>query len=281
MEKSMYTEWYATEYFSQYEPFEDWVTGEMTCSINFYDAWMLILNLSQTQDALVTVTFFYAGEPPQDFSFRLAAGRQGRVHFQEEPDNLGTINLPPGCNPRKRFGVRVRSTQPVVVQATGGDRIGEEPITNSMATYMYHPGPLGEAEKQWVYVDCVFLVSPSFPLEEREWLTILNPHPHEAQCLVTFIPGGDVDVESQASRPTQPAVHAVEHRLTVPAERILPALISDWEGVLPNQPYAVRVESDLPITVQGIRHIFERGKYQFSRCWAVLDAIPVGMVERT
>jgi hypothetical protein len=271
----MYTEWYVTEYFSQYEPFQDWVSGELTHSLNFYDAWMLVVNLNQAQPAEVTVTFFYADEPPKDFTFWLAAGRQGRLHFQDEPDNLGTINLPPGCNPRKRFGVRVRSNQPVIVQATGGDRIGDEPITNSMATYLYHPGPLGELEKQWYYIDCVYLVSPRFPLEEREWLTILNPNPQEAHCKVTFIPGGDVDVETKASRPQGAEIHQVEHCLVVPAERILPSLISDWGGVQANTPYAVRVESDLPITVQGIRHIFERGKYEFSRCWAVLDAIPI------
>lgn len=271
----MYKEWYVTEYFSQYEPFKDWVTGQLTRSINYFDAWMLILNLSQKHDAQVTITFFYPDEPPKDFTFTLAAGRQGRLHFQDEPDNLGTINLPPGCNPRKRFGVRVRSTQPVIVQATGGDRIGDERITNSMATYLYHPGPLGELEKRWFYVDCVYLTSPNFPLEEREWLTILNPNPQPAHCVVTFIPGGDVDVGRRASRPPQVDIPAVQKHLTVPAERILPSLISDWEGVLPNQPYAVRVESDLPITVQGIRHIFERGKYEFSRCWAVLDAMPI------
>jgi hypothetical protein len=271
----MYTEWYLTEYFSQYDLFADWTTGEPVRSTNFYDAWMLILNLSQKHAAQVTVTFFYADEPPRDFTFQLAAGTQGRLHFQDEPDNLGTINLPPGCNPHKRFGVRVRSSQPVVVQATGGDRIGDERVTNSMATYLYHPGPLEELEKQWFYVDCVYLVSPRFPLEEREWLTILNPNREEAHCKVTFIPGGDVDVETRASRPQESDVPQVEHALSVLGERILPSLISDWEGVRPNQPYAVRVESDLPITVQGIRHIFERGKYEFSRCWAVLDAIPL------
>jgi hypothetical protein len=274
----MYTEWYLTEYFSQYEPFADWITGEPTRSTNFYDAWMLILNLSQKNAAQVTVTFFYSDQAPQDFTFTLGANMQGRLHFQEEPDNLGTINLPPGCNPRVRFGVRVRSNQPVVVQATGGDRIGDEPITNSMATYMYHPGPLGELEKQWVYVDCVYLVSPDFPLEEREWLTILNPNRGEVHCVITFIPGGDVDIETQASRPQASTDSPVEHRLTVPAERILPSLISDWEGVQANRPYAVRVQSDLPITVQGIRHIFKRGKYEFSRCWAVLDAIPLQVI---
>ncbi|RCK76839.1 MAG: hypothetical protein ANABAC_3264 [Anaerolineae bacterium] len=271
----MYREWFVTEYFSQYDEFEDWAKGGKTRSINIYDKWMLIVNLNSQEDAEVNLTFYYQDEPPRDFTFRLAAGRQGRLHFSDEPDNLGTINLPPGCEPRKRFGVRVRSSQPVVVQATAGDRIGEERITNSMATYLYHPGPLGEAEKTWMYVDCVYLASDRFPLEEREWLSVLNPNPQTAHCTVTFIPGGDVDVGSQASRPIEASVAMVQHTFEVPAERLFSILISDWQDVLPNQPYAVRVDSDLPITLQGIRHIFERGKYEFSRCWAVLDAIPI------
>jgi hypothetical protein len=210
-------------------------------------------------------------------AFVLPAGRQGRLHMQEEPDNLGTANLPPGCDPRKRFGMRVRSTAPIVVQATVGDRLAHERVTNSMSTFLFHPGPLGELEKQWVYVDCVYITG-AWPLEEREWLTILNPNVVPAHCTVTFIPGGDVDVGSQVSRPRRPDLEAVEHVLTVPPERILPTDLADLPQVLPNQPYAVRVRSDVPITVQGIRHIFERGKYEFSRAWAVLDAMPVAEV---
>lgn len=271
----MYREWFMTEYFSLYDEFEDWAQGGKTRSINVYDKWMLIVNLNPQEEAEVNLTFYYQDEPPKDFTFRLAAGRQGRLHFSDEPDNLGTINLPPGCEPRKRFGVRVRSSQAVVVQATGGDRIGEERITNSMATCLYHPGPLGEAEQTWMYVDCVYLASDRFALEEREWLSVLNPNPQTAHCKVTFIPGGDVDVRSQASKPIEAAVATVEHPFEVPPERLFSMMISDWQDVLPNQPYAVRVDSDLPITLQGIRHIFERGKYEFSRCWAVLDAIPL------
>jgi hypothetical protein len=71
----------------------------------------------------------------------------------------------------------------------------------------------------------------------------------------------------------------VDYTFTVPAERILPTDLANLPKVLPNQPYAVRVRSDFPVTVQGIRHIFERGKYGFSRAWAVLDARPIANVE--
>jgi hypothetical protein len=139
---------------------------------------------------------------------------------------------------------------------------------------MFHPGPLGKLETQWVYVDCVYLVSPRFPLEEREWLTILNPNQEPAHCVITFIPGGDVNLDGKVT-PVQADLKPVEYSLTVSPERICPTNLADLAMVLANQPYAVRVRSDLPITVQGIRHIFERGKYEFSRCWAVLDAYPI------
>ena len=82
----MYTEWYATEFFSIYEPFENWVTGGMVQSTNVFDAWALFVNLSPDQDAEVTATFFYQDEPPQDFTFVLGAGRQGRLHMPA-PEN--------------------------------------------------------------------------------------------------------------------------------------------------------------------------------------------------
>ena len=273
----MYQEWYATEFFSQYAPFKNWVTGEIVTSINYYDAWALFVNLSKNHNAVITVTFYYADESPKDFTFTLPAGRQGRLHMQDRPDHLGTANLPPGCNPFKRFGMRVHSTTPVVVQATVGDAIGDERVTNSMATFMFHPGPLGNLEKQWYYVDCVYITSEKYPLEEREWLTILNPNPAPAHCTVSFIPGGDVDVSTAISKSRRPDLQVVEHKIDVPAERILPTDLSLLPNVLPNQAYAVRVTGDLPITVQGIRHIFERGKYEFSRAWAVLDAMPVAL----
>jgi hypothetical protein len=275
----MYTEWYATEFFSQYAPFRDWVTGEMVHSTNIFDAWMLLLNLSPKREAQVTGTFFYEDEPPQDFTFVLPAGRQGRVHLQEEPDNLGTANIPPGCNPRKRFGLRVRSSGPIIVQATVGDRLPHERITNSMATFMFHPGPLTDLEKQWYYVDCLYLTAEGVPLEEREWLTILNPNQLPAHCTITFIPGGDVDVGNGIASPMNPALKPADYELTVQPERIRSTLISDLPMLLPNQPYAARVRSDVPITIQGIRPIFERGKYQFSRAWAVLDARPMMTIE--
>jgi len=275
----VYTEWYATEFFSQYAPFKDWVTGEVVHSTNVFDAWALMVNLSPRRDAEVTTTFFYEDEPPKDFTFVLPAGRQGRLHMQEQPDNLGTANLPPGCNPRRRFGVRVRSTAPIIVQATVGDRLAHERVTNSMSTFLFHPGPLGDLEKQWYYVDCVYITSEKWPLEEREWLTILNPNQEPARCTVTFIPGGDVDVGAKLSKASRPDLKPVDYSITVPPERILPTELSTWPKVLPNQPYAVWVRSDVPITVQGIRHIFERGKYEFSRAWAVLDAMPVANAE--
>ncbi|MCJ7736202.1 MAG: hypothetical protein MUQ10_02665 [Anaerolineae bacterium] len=271
----MYREWYCTECFSQYEPFEDWVTGQMVQSKNVYDAWALVLNISQTQDAEVTVTFFYEDEEPHDFSFVLSAGSQGRLHLQDEPDNLGTANLPPGCNPRKRFGMRMVSSTPIIVQATVGDRYAHERVTNSMSTFLFHPGPLSDLETTWYYIDCVYLTREGMELEEREYLTILNPNKKPAQCTVTFIPGGDVDVGTGVSKQRRDGLTPVSYDLTVPGERILVTDLADLPDVLPNQPYAVRVKSDEPITVQGIRHIFERGKYDFSRAWAVLDAMPV------
>jgi hypothetical protein len=272
---NMYNEWYATEFFSQYAPFKDWVTGETVKSTNVYDAWALLLNLSPEADAEVTATWYYEDEAPRDYSFVLPAGRQGRLHMQDQSDFLGTSNLPPGCDPYKRFGMRVRSSQPVIVQATVGDRLAHERVTNSMATFLFHPGPLGEREKTWVYVDCVYITSPNFTLEEREWITILNPGGAPARCTIHFIPGGDVDVATAVSRSRSDAA-PVSHTLAVPAERILATDIAGLAGVRPNQAYAVRVESDQPVTVQGVRHIFERGQYGFSRAWAVLDAMPIG-----
>jgi hypothetical protein len=112
----------------------------------------------------------------------------------------------------------VVSSTPIIVQATVGERLFHERVTNSLTTFMFHPGSLGDLEKQCYYIDYVYITSERFPLEERECLAILTPNNTEAHCMVTFIPIGGVDLSTNVSKSRSLAEQEVS--LTVPAERI-------------------------------------------------------------
>src|SRR6266498_4081518 len=176
----MYKEWYAAEIFAQNFPIQNWVTGEMVWSTNQYFAGVLIINLSQSNKTEVKMTFFYPNEPAMDYEFTIQPGCQGRLFLGGDYPVLI-----PGLNLSKRFGLRIQSTESVVAQATLWERLPNDPISNSMSTFMLHPGPLGKAEKGWCCVDSITLRNDK-PLEEREWFTILNPNNQTASCILRF-----------------------------------------------------------------------------------------------
>jgi hypothetical protein len=271
-EINMYKEWFAAEIFSQNFPIQDWVTGKMVYSTNEYFAGILVYNLSPNEKAKVKVTYYYSDETPKDYEFTIQPSCQGRLFSGlNRPDNV------PGCNPQKRFGLHIQSTVQVVAQATVWERVAGSTVTNSMTTFMLHPGPLGKAEHDWCLVDSLTLRSES-SLEEREWLTILNPNNQPVNCRFGFFPGSRIDPKTLSTMLESDQIKSIDFSISVPGESILSTLQSDIPGLEPNKPYTIVASCDLPVVMQGLRQIFVRGDYQCMKAFAVLDAIPVGHV---
>jgi len=268
----MYTQWYFTECYREGE-IEDWVTGERVTPFNTFRWYVLILNLDEEKEADLDFTFYYEDQCPAKASYKLAAGRQGVVYLGPDSANKPDVPLD------KRFGMGIQSSAPIIVQCTQGDYIHGSPVTNNMVTNMFLPGPLGDRHKVWHYIDSIVLRNPS-PLEEREWITLLNPNQERAQVTLTFLPGGMMQHSTAEVRMADPTEKPFEVKLEVEAERIRQVrLHEDITQVQPNHHYAVRIETDVPITAQATRRIFERGNYAFSRSMAVLDCIPTGKLE--
>jgi hypothetical protein len=268
----MHTEWYFTEYHREGE-IEDWITGEKVVPFNTFRGYVLILNLDGESDADIEFTFYYEDQAPAKANRQLAAGREGLVYLGDDSPNKPDVPLD------KRFGIGVKSSCPIIVQCTQGDYIHGSPVTNNMVTNMFTPGPLGEKHTVWYYIDCIVLRNPS-PLEEREWITLLNPNAEPAHVTLTFFPGGMMQPGTAEVRLADPDEDVFQVGLEVGAERILQTrLHEDITTVKPNHHYSVRIESDVSITAQATRRIFERGNYAFSRSIAVLDCIPMGRPE--
>jgi hypothetical protein len=269
--KDRFTEWYVTEYFRE-GAIEDWVTGEIVTPEHTWGGYLLVLNLDEENVAALDLTFYYTDEPPKYAQYQVAAGRQGVVFFGK-----GSTNKPADVpTENKRFGLRVKSSAPIIAQFTQGDKIGDNPVTNNMVTHILTPGPLTDQHKVWYYVDSIVLRSESL-LEEREWITILNPGTEPARITATFIPGAMMLPPRQGVHTFREDNQPFRVTFTAPAGQItLKRLHEEITEVIPNHHYAVRIDSDVPVTVQAVRRIFERGKYKASSSMAVLDTIPLG-----
>jgi len=266
-----FREWYMTEYFMEYEII-DYVTGRTAKSFNQMGGVALILNLNEQKDANCTMTFYYQANDPMQYKLSVPAGRQGLVWFGDQ--RFGTV--PPGIDFSQRFGLKITSDEPIIVQSTQGDAKLNDLVTNSMVTQMFYPGPLTKKHCEWYYIDCIVITAEGNPLEEREWLSVLNPQPKDAEVKITFIPGGTFKFPEAILEMDDPNICKTEYKITVKGERLLPLDVYKIPGVMPNQHYAVRVSSTEPVTIMGIRRIYKRGEYDYSTSVAFLDAIPTG-----
>jgi hypothetical protein len=225
------------------------VTGDQSGGSTVQREWIVLLNLTSKR-AKATATFYFENHPPQQVNRTLPPLSSSYIVSHELGDRL-----PRG----QAYGVRVESTEPVVVQPTRGEYHGEDPVTQAMASFVAYPGPLGARETGWAYADGMVLSSDS-PLEEREWISILNPQAgRDANVRVRFLLDG---------------AHG-ERRILVPAERVRSLDLAQWSGFPKNRLSGVVVESDVPVVVEQIRRAYRRGNPAVVSMWACL-AQPIG-----
>ena len=214
--------------------------------------WIVLLNLGNEACA-ATATFFFESSPPRRVSRSLPARGSTYIVVHELSDVV-----PPG----QLYGVRILSSGPVIVQPTRGEYERDNPVTKAMSSFVAYPGPLGKRETKWAYADSLVLHSEG-PLEEREWITILNPNrDREASVKIRFLFDGSERT----------------HQLTVPAERV--KTVDLFELGLPprNRLSGLVSESDVPVVVEQVRRAFIRGVPVVQSMWACL-AHPIGNQE--
>ncbi len=158
-----------------------------------------------------------------------------------------------------QYGVRVRSDRMVIVQPSRGEYIPGSPVTQAMASFIAHPGPLGKRETKWVYADGLVLKNES-DLEEWEWVSILNPdESRPAKITLRFETGGITTT----------------HSLTVGAQKAATVDLMHLDAFPKNKLVGVTTESDIPIVVQQVRRAYKKGETIIAAMWACL-AFPIG-----
>lgn len=211
--------------------------------------WVVVSNLS-ARTAAFSVTYYFEDIEPREFTGEIEP-RQSRALALQDMPNL----IPPG----KRHGARVRSNEPILVQPTRGEYEPYNPVTEAMSSFVAYAGPLGLRETKWAYADGLVLRDDG-PLEEREWISILNPSSDGAASVrIRFLRGGDQG----------------DHLLTVPAERVRSVDLFHLDSFEANRLTTIIVESDRPVIVEQIRKAYTRGIPVVRSLWATL-AYPIG-----
>lgn len=211
--------------------------------------WLVALNMGD-EPTVLEVTYYFEDHPPSVGSWRIGRQASSAIPLHEH------IESP--VEP-VRFGVRVRSREPIVLQPTRGESPPGEDVTGAMTSFMAYPGPLGRKETRWAYADGLILASES-PLEEREWITILNPNANsDTDVELTFLVNGQ----------------RLTEQVKVPSERVRIVDLFNT-GVFPrNRNTGVIVESGTPVLVGQTRRAYRKGSPVTASMWSCF-AHPVG-----
>jgi hypothetical protein len=217
--------------------------------------WIHVQSLSN-QDANVTLTFYKESEPPATTTLVVPAWRQKEL-FLAEGQLHGLVNV------NQLYGLKFSSDQNVVVQVTRHESEANVEIpSNHLQSNIGYPGPLGDREKHWLYVNCWSLTSDPTWIE-REWLNVLNPTSSPADVTVTFL-------AKNTGKRTQ-------HHMKVPAERIATVSFVTLSPEIYRERtvYGVLVESTTPVVPMQIRRFFH-AKNQSPRGMIGIIAFPLG-----
>jgi len=187
------------------------------------------------KDAELDLTFYYEQEEPNQIKINQPAKSSSARFLERECKHVLKADT---------WGLKVTSTEPVVVQGIHGRRGTPEDDARSLTTSMDSYFAATRLSRVWYYADGLVLLPPpksSAKLYEPEFAYILNPNRLDAEVTIT-------------------AYYADQTKgnfvFNVPAERI--KVVELEKVVVLNKHYGARFVGTLPIVVQ-----FERLAYEY------------------
>lgn len=205
-------------------------------------AWVCMYNPTDI-DAILDFTFYYEDVAPTHIKGHgLKAHSAHNMHLNSCPEVLWN----------KRFGAKINSSVPTVVQITTG-YYGLEDKPDWYTRAMHSVICADSLSKILYYADGLVLDNPGKRLKEPEWDFILNPNRHDAHAVLTAEYGDGV---------------REEYRFDIGAERLV-CFFKD-PVVRTNQLFGARYISDLPIAVQQTRLIEEEDRVTIRSCYSVM-----------
>jgi len=198
---------------------------------NMQSTWICLFNPTR-HDIDLTVTFYYEDQEPTHAKFKLLSQCRSNLHTAECEE----------LAKNRRYGIRILSTEPIVVQSTVG-YYGPEDKHDWYTRGMTSTLAATALSKVWYYADGVIIDRLHQRLKESEWAFILNPRKKDADVTLTaYYMDQTKDV----------------FRFEAPAERLKVVFLDDI--LVRNKSYGARFVSTEPIAVQETREIWEEDR---------------------
>jgi hypothetical protein len=211
-------------------------------SPNMQSVWICLFNPTK-HDADLRATFYYEEQEPTQTKLQVPSECRRTLHTADCKEIVKN----------KRYGVRILSTEPIVVQSTVGYYEPEDKrdwYTRGMTSTLSAIA----LSKVWYYADGIIIDQPNQRLKESEWAFVLNPN--KKDTTVTFTAYYD-DQTSDS------------FKFTAPTERLKIVFLDD---ILPkNKSYGARLVSTEPIVVQEVREIWEEDRILKRTAFSVMS----------
>ena len=195
----------------------------------------------QTQE--VQIRFYFSNKEPVDTLFPVP-GKSSSLFpiFEQKYQHLtGGYNTP--------FGIRIQAEKPVMPHIT---RAEYEPWSDQLPGAMFgvtpYQGPLTD-ETLWYLADGLIADTEEHPLVFQEWIQILNPN----QTLTTIT--GTIYLANKKLR----------FQRELAAERVLLCKLEELPDLPRGEPFALKIEAQVPVIVQQTRRGLEKGAHPATR----------------
>jgi len=175
--------------------------------------------------------------------------------FYQVPAEMGTNLHLLSCKEvvqNERFGARIESSEPMVIQITTG-YYGVEDRADWYTRAMHSVICSDRLSKINYYADALVIDRAGQRLKEPEWAFILNPNKAAAQVTL-YAYYGD---QTKAT-----------YDFHVPPERVLPIFMD--ELVVKNKIFGAKYISTIPIAIQQTRLIVEEDRQTIRACFSVM-----------
>lgn len=204
-------------------------------------AWACMFNPSP-RDARLRFTFYYEDVEPTTLLYHVPAERGVNLHLLDCKE----------VHQDKRFGAKIESSEPMVIQITTGYYGVEDRV--DWYTRGMHSVICGDRLSTVnYYADGLVIDRPGVRLKEPEWAFLLNPNKAAA----------DVTLYACYSDGTK-----VEYPFRVEAERVLPVFMDKL--VVKNKLFGAKYISSVPIAVQQTRLIEEEDRRTIRATYSVM-----------
>ena len=208
---------------------------------NRQSTWVCMYNPAP-RTARLKFTFYYEEAAPTTMAYTVPAEHGQSLHLASCQE----------VHRNKRFGAKIESSEPMVIQITTGYYGVED--KHDWYTRAMHSVICGEqlANVNY-YADALVIDQPNQRLKEPEWAFLVNPNPVAA----------DVRLHAYYSDGTR-----ATYDFNVGAERLL-AVFMD-ELVVKNRLFGAKYISSVPIAIQQTRLIEEEDRKTIRACFSVM-----------